>query len=222
MKSFGLVVRSLYRCGTRSPAESSPLRTLLMRAFGRPQGAVGKLGGIIMARTNRAIAARVVELMNIQPRDSVLEIGFGPGVGIQLLAERARSGRVVGIDSSEEMFRQATARNAGRVASGRVELQLGSVEHLPFANDSFDKALAINSMQIWRDAVTGLREIGRVLKPGGTLALAFTRYSGQSRAGLTHLITAAGFGKAHVLDLGGEFCAFAVTPECQRVLADAN
>src|SRR5215472_1546159 len=70
---------------------------------------LGKLGGVIMARTNRAIAARVVELLNIQPSDRVLEVGFGPGVGIQLLAEKVTSGEVVGIDCSEEMVEQATA-----------------------------------------------------------------------------------------------------------------
>jgi SAM-dependent methyltransferase len=106
---------------------SSPLQTLSLRAFGRPKGVLRKLGGVIMARTNRAIAARVVELLNIRPSDRVLEVGFGPGVGIQLLAEKATSGEVAGIDCSEEMVEQATARNAAAVECGRVELQLGSV-----------------------------------------------------------------------------------------------
>src|SRR5262245_7776189 len=101
----------------------SPLQSLSMRAFGRPKGVLGKLGGVIMAWTNRAIAARVVELLNIQPSDRVLEVGFGPGVGIQLLAEKATSGEVAGIDCSEEMVEQATARNAAAVEHGRVELQ---------------------------------------------------------------------------------------------------
>src|SRR5262249_61218485 len=112
---------------------------------------LAKLVCVIISRTNPVISACVGELLNIQPSDRVLEVGFGPGVGIQLLAEKATAGEVAGIDCSEEMVEQATARNAAAVECGRVELQLGSVERLPFANETFDKALAINSMQIWLD-----------------------------------------------------------------------
>ena len=68
-------------------------------------------------------------------------------------------------------MRQATARNAAAVESGRIELRLGSVEAMPFEDNTFDKALAINSMQVWPDAVAGLREIWRVLKPHGSAYL---------------------------------------------------
>src|SRR5262245_51893128 len=107
----------------------------------------------------------------------------------------------------------ATARNAAAVECRRVELQLGSVERLPFANETFDKALAINSMQIWPDPVAALRQMQLVLKPGGTIALAFTPYSGQSKEGLTELVTAAGFTDAHMLNLGREFYVFAIRPD---------
>jgi len=83
---------------------------------------------------------------------------------------------------------------------------------LPFDGDTFDKALAINSMQIWPDAVAGLREIRRVMKPGGRIGLGFTRYSGQPNKGLTLTLTAAGFTKAHVSEKGEDFCAPAIRP----------
>jgi ubiquinone/menaquinone biosynthesis C-methylase UbiE len=97
------------------------------------------------------------------------------------LTELATAGHVAGIDPSREMLSQASARNA---TAGRVEIQHGSVECLPFEDERFDKALAINSMQVWPDAVTGLRQIRRVLKPGGKIALGFTSYSGQPNQGL--------------------------------------
>ena len=62
------------------------------------------------------------------------------------------------------MVEQATARNVKAIESGRVDLRHGSVECLPF-EDNTDKALAINSMQVWPDAVAGLQEMRRVLKP---------------------------------------------------------
>jgi ubiquinone/menaquinone biosynthesis C-methylase UbiE len=185
---------------------------ILMRAFGRPKGILGKLGGIIMARTNQKCAAWVIDLLDIQSNDSVLEVGFGPGVGIQLLARSASAGYVAGVDYSEEMVAQAIARNVKAIESGRVDLRHGSVESLPFEDQTFDKALAINSMQVWPEAVTGLREVRRVIKTGGRIALGFTPYSGQPNSGLPELLTAAGFTAAHVVETDKDFCALAINP----------
>ena len=150
-------------------------KRILMRMFGRPTGSLGRLGGIIMARTSQKVAAWAIDLLGVNPSDRVLEVGFGPGVGIQLLAKSASSGRVAGVDCSTEMVEQATARNAKAIEAGRVELREGSVERLPFEDEIFNRALVVNSMQVWPDVVGGLREIRRVMKPGGRVALAFTR-----------------------------------------------
>jgi hypothetical protein len=77
----------------------------------------------------------------------------------ELLAKSASSGRVVGVDYSKEMVEQTTVRNAKAIEAGRVDLREGSVERLPFEDDTFTNALAVNSMQVWPDAVSGLREI---------------------------------------------------------------
>jgi ubiquinone/menaquinone biosynthesis C-methylase UbiE len=169
------------------------MRSILMHMFGRPQGFLGRLGGVIMARTNENCGAWVTQLLSIGPNDSVLEVGFGPGVIIQRLSKLASMGNVAGVDPSRAMVRQACARNITAIKSGRVDLQHGSVESLPFDDNSFDKALAINSMQVWPDAVTGLREMRRVIKPEGGIAVGFTPHSGQASKGLTELLTAAGF-----------------------------
>src|SRR5688500_16409651 len=98
------------------------IESILMRAFGRPAGVLGRLGGMIMARTNQWMARRTIDLLEVQPSDRVLEIGFGPGVGIEFLANAIPSGWVAGIDPSEEMVEQAAARNATGIETGRVEL----------------------------------------------------------------------------------------------------
>jgi ubiquinone/menaquinone biosynthesis C-methylase UbiE len=187
-------------------------KSLLLRAFGRPQGVLGRQGGIIMARMNRNIAVRAIELLHVQAHDRVLEIGFGPGVGVELLASLVLSGRVDGVDYSEEMVRQATFRNAAAIDANRVGLRQGSVEDLLFENGTFDKVLAINSMQVWPNAVTGLREIQRVMKRGGRVALAFTPYSGQPKEGLIEVLTEAGFSDVHVVHIDQDFCALATKP----------
>jgi ubiquinone/menaquinone biosynthesis C-methylase UbiE len=188
------------------------MQSVLMRMFGRPRGVLGRLGGLIMARMNADCGAWVADLLEIGSNDSVLEIGFGPGAVVQFVANLAPEGHVAGIDTSREMVEQARARNAIAIQNGRVDLRCGSVESLPFADNTFDKALAINSMQIWPDTMAGLREIRRVVRSGGTVAIGFTRYSGQSRQGLTEALGAAGFAKARLAESDRGFCGLAIKP----------
>src|SRR5919109_227605 len=93
----------------------------LVRQFGDPRGAVGHLAGWVMAHrpSNRQRNRWVVSLLDVQPTDKVLEIGFGPGIAIAELAARATRGKVYGIDHSEVMVRQAGRRNAAAVRAGR-------------------------------------------------------------------------------------------------------
>ncbi len=190
----------------------SILHNILLRTFGRPRGLLGRVGGIIMTRTNQKCAAWVVDLLNTQPNDRVLEVGYGPGVGIELLAKAAPEGHVAGVDYSAEMVEQAAARNMKAIEKGRVDLRHGSVECLPFADNTFDEAMAINSMQVWPDSAAGLREIGRVLKSGGKVALGFTPYSGQSKSGLPEMLMAAAFTDVKVVETELGFCALARKP----------
>jgi ubiquinone/menaquinone biosynthesis C-methylase UbiE len=100
---------------------------------------------------------------------------------IQRLWKLALAGHVAGIDPSQEMVAQARARNAAAIESGRVDLRHGSVESLPFDDNTFDKALGVNSMQVWPDPSAGLREMRRVMKPGAKIALGLTPYSGHPK-----------------------------------------
>jgi ubiquinone/menaquinone biosynthesis C-methylase UbiE len=185
--------------------------SIFMRMFGRPQGMLGRFGGIIMARMNQALTYSVIDLLDIQPNDRVLEIGFGSGMGIQRLAELASTGYIAGIDYSKEMVEQATERNKLAIDAGLVDLRQGSVESLPFEDNTFDKALAVNSMQVWSDATFGLREMRRVMKNvDGRIALGFTPYSGQSSNGLTEMLTTAGFTEVQLVETERDFCALAI------------
>ena len=180
-----------------------------MRMFGHPQGLLGRLGGIVMARMNASAAAEIVDLLDVATSDRVLELGFGPGVGIGLLAERVSTGYVCGVDPSLEMVEQGTKRNLQAIRRGVVELRLGAAESLPFAANTFDKALAVNSMQLWTDVEAGLREVLRVLKTGARIALGFTSHSGQRNEGLTDRLQAAGFSGIDIVEQKKWFCVLA-------------
>ena len=189
------------------------LNALLLRMFGHPSGALGRLGGRIMAHTNAECGFWVIDLLQIAPSNNILEVGFGPGVVTERLTKLAPEGRVAGIDRSTEMVELARARNITAIQKCRVDLQWGSVERLPFGDSTFDKALAINSMHVWPDAIAGLREIRRVMKSGGRIALGFTPYSGQSKDGLTNTLVSAGFVKARLVERETTgFCALAIKP----------
>jgi ubiquinone/menaquinone biosynthesis C-methylase UbiE len=160
--------------------------------FCAPKGTLGRLGGQLMSQ-DRWLPAWVLDLLEIHPSDLVLEIGSGPGLGLQLAAERAHQGKVVGVDLSETMLEMAHQRNSALIEAGRVELHLGSVEALPFNEATFDKAMTMNSLHLWPDPEAGLREMRRTLRVGGRIAIAITRFSYASPDNFESLLIQAGF-----------------------------
>src|ERR671924_362748 len=103
------------------------------RAFFHPRGLSGSIAGRIMGHRSSNVRRNrwAVDLLDVQPTDHVLEIGFGPGVAIAALVERATAGRVVGVERSPVMLRQARRRNAAAIRAGVVQLRLAPVEQLP-------------------------------------------------------------------------------------------
>jgi len=142
--------------------------------FHRPRGMGGRLVGWSMAirGSNRRRNAWVVGLLDVRPTDRVFEIGFGPGIAIRESARRAVEGVVCGVDHSQVMLVQARRRNAEAVRTGRVDLRLGTADHLPKFDDQFDKIYAVNSMGFWTDPDRCLEALRTLLRPGGRIAIA--------------------------------------------------
>jgi len=141
--------------------------------FVRPRGFAGRLAGWEMALrpSNRKRNRWAVALLDVQPQDHILEIGFGPGLAIRELARGATDGFVLGIDHSEVMVRQATVRNRAAAEQGRVELRLGSALDLRDFSEMFDKALAVNNFGMWPEPEARLKDLRRALRPGGRVAI---------------------------------------------------
>ncbi len=139
-----------------------------------PRGAAGRVTAWEMAHrpSNRQRSRWAVSLLDIQPADQVLELGFGPGVAIAELV-RAGAGHVYGVDHSGVMIRQASKRNAAAIRAGRVTLIRASADQLPPDLDGpFDAILAVNSLGFWPAPGQRLAELRRRLAPGGRLAIA--------------------------------------------------
>jgi ubiquinone/menaquinone biosynthesis C-methylase UbiE len=187
------------------------LERFLDRQYRRPDGLAGQFIARRMARQHQPENAWTVSLLTLQPADRVLEVGFGPGVAIQMAAAQVPQGLVVGIDYSPTMVSVARRRNARAVRAGRVELRHGEATRLPFADDMFDKAFTIHTLYFWKEPGQALQELRRVLKPAGKLVLTFLArdrwpgdepaetiagvYTGQEVA---HLMLEAGFARTYV------------------------
>jgi SAM-dependent methyltransferase len=149
---------------------------------GRPAGVAGRLVGMIMARLNADMEHAAVRLLGLLGDERVLEIGYGPGVGIGALLAAVPDGRVAGIDPSPAMCRQAS-RRAG--AAKRVDLRIGEVSSLPWPDDAFDGILAVNTVQFWPDPAADVAEAMRVLAPGGRVVIALRTGGRHGHAQLT-------------------------------------
>jgi ubiquinone/menaquinone biosynthesis C-methylase UbiE len=197
----------------------------LVRQAHHPRGIVGRAVGWMFALrpSNRKRNVWAVSLLDVQPTDRVLEIGFGPGVAIAELAGRATRGHVFGVDHSQAMVRQAARRNAAAVRAHRVHLTHASVEQLPSFDDPLDAILAVNSVGFWPDPVQRLGELRRLLRPAGRIALVSQpRCPGATRdttsraaQELQNMLTQAGFTHTRVktLDLDPPVaCVLATNP----------
>lgn len=141
----------------------------LGRQLGRPAGLAGRLVGRLMPVLNARPTRLAIEALEIGNGDAALDIGFGAGDGVALLARRAT--RVCGIDHSPLMLERALRRNRMAVREGRVELRLGDFAALPWPDASFDAILAANVVYFWREPERVVAELRRVLRPGGRLAI---------------------------------------------------
>jgi ubiquinone/menaquinone biosynthesis C-methylase UbiE len=139
--------------------------------FACPSGRLGRLAGHVMAVKNAPMNRFAVATLNVQPTDQILEIGFGHGRAMQMIAAQATQGYVAGVDLSPVMVQQAARRNREAIKAGRAEICQGTVANLPYEYARFDKVLAVNNYQFWPNPEFNLVEIQRVLRTDGLLVL---------------------------------------------------
>ncbi len=115
-------------------------------------------------------ATKLIELAEVQPGVHVLDVACGTGVVTRLAAERAGSaGRVVGLDINPDML--SVARRLAPVGGATVEWLEASALEIPLPDAALDVVLCQHGLQQFPDRPAGLREMRRVLVPGGRLAL---------------------------------------------------
>lgn len=144
----------------------------------RPRGWAGRLMVRGMNRAHGRMTAWALSQLSLQDLRALLDIGCGGGGALLRLSEHAPQAELHGVDYSPQALSVAARTNKRLVEQGRVHLREADVSDLPYDDERFDLAVAFNSHYFWSDLAEGLREIMRVLQPGGTIALAGGEYFG--------------------------------------------
>ena len=150
----------------------------LARQMRKPNRWVGRPFLWIMNISHSRLTDWGLKNVHVEKNFAILDIGCGGGRTIQKLAAIASGGSVCGIDYASGSVAASRAKNAQLIKQGRVEIQKGSVSELPFPNEKFDLGIAIETQYYWPDLVNDMREVRRVLKPGGHLVIIAETYKG--------------------------------------------
>jgi arsenite methyltransferase len=125
----------------------------------------------IVYRTRDVLRRRrlVAEALDARPGERILDVGCGPGFYVAEVLDRVGSeGSVVGVDASDQMLAVAAKRTEGR---GNVAFHRSDATALPVEDADFDAALSVQVLEYVEDVGAALREIARVLRPGGRVVL---------------------------------------------------
>lgn len=150
----------------------------LLNQFRQPSGWSGRLNLRDMNRRHSKLTDWGLKHISIESHHTILDVGCGGGRTVHKLAAIAREGKVYGVDHSEASIAVSRKRNRQAIKIGRVEILPASVSQLPFSDGMFDLATAVETHFYWPDLTSDMREVLRVLKPGGSLIIIAEAYKG--------------------------------------------
>ncbi len=195
-----------------------PTPQMMAAQLRKPHGFMARKVGERMNDANRSLYAGAWNALDLRDGLCVLEIGFGNGLFFGELAGNAKNLKLHGLDFSQEMVEQARVRNADLIASGTLSLVHGASERMPFKDALFDRIFCINVVYFWDDPSAHLREVRRVLKPGGTFTAVLRRRSSMEKLPFA----AHGFTMYEQADWEGVLRANGFNPISTTVLQDAE
>jgi SAM-dependent methyltransferase len=142
-------------------------RNFIARQFKRPSGWFGNFSSKIMIKGNRNKYETLIKEMDIQPYEKLLEIGYGPGLGIQMILELCESCIIHGVDFSKLMYTKANKLNKSNNDKGKVQLLYGDFLNIPIAKNQYDKIFCLNVIYFWDKLNKPFEKTLSLLKTGG-------------------------------------------------------
>ena len=140
-----------------------------MGQFRKPTGLFGRLLARGMAWGHKDSYVNTAKVLDLEQDDKYLEIGFGSGLFIKNYVSHVS--RIAGLDFSEDMVRMAGKINKNLVRSGKAEFKHGDVSSIPWQDNEFSVVVVIETFFFWQEPLVALKEIHRVLMPGGRLII---------------------------------------------------
>jgi ubiquinone/menaquinone biosynthesis C-methylase UbiE len=141
----------------------------IARQASHPKGLLGWVVAQIMSRETGWENNKAIDLLGLEPGQSVLDVGCGHGASLKTLASHVEHGRVAGLDPSAVMVGVAQKNARSRT----IEIVRGEAHDMPFETAAFDAAMSLHTIYFWDDPVKELREINRVVTPHGRFVLGF-------------------------------------------------
>ena len=122
-----------------------------------------------MAWGHKDFYKNTAKVLNLKHNDKYLEIGFGSGLFIKKYVSHVS--RIAGLDYSEDMVELASNINKNLIKSGKAEFKHGDLTSLPWHDNEFSVVVTIETFFFWPEPAASLKEIFRVLIPGGRLVI---------------------------------------------------
>ena len=144
----------------------------------KPRGLMGRFTLWRMNASHSKLTDWGLGQIAVEKNAVILDVGCGGGKTVGKLAAMAPEGKVCGIDYSEASVTATAKLNARLIEAGRVESRLASVSQLPFSDGMFDLVTAVETHFWWPNLAGDMREVFRVVKPGGTLVVIAEVYKG--------------------------------------------
>jgi SAM-dependent methyltransferase len=143
----------------------------LMNQYRYPTGPLGRYVAKRMNQGHEPLTLWGLTKVKIASNNIILDVGCGGGKTVSRLAQLASHGKVFGVDHSVDMVEYSKKVNKKLIAQNRVQIVGGSVEKMSFPDNYFDLVTAFETYYFWSNFRDALKEIKRVLKPGGKLHL---------------------------------------------------
>lgn len=144
----------------------------------KPRGPLGKFVLWLMNKRHSSVTNWGLSQFSIGTQDVVLDVGCGGGRTIAKLATKASAGKVYGVDYSSEAVAWARRYNKGAIVHGQVVIEQASVSALPFEDGTFNVVTAVETHFWWPDLPNDMKEVFRVVKPGGRFGIIAEFYIG--------------------------------------------
>jgi len=140
----------------------------------KPSGLFGRIVSKMMDIRNREFYEKVIIELDIKSGDKIYEIGYGPGLGIRLIANLRKECALSGIDYSELMYSKATKRNKKFINDGIVNLKYGELLTADIGTERYDKIFCLNVIYFWSDLSKVFDKIYSMLNDGGMYCIFMT------------------------------------------------